>query len=385
MKIKKIIVLSIQNPLNVKTWSGIPYFIIQSLKEKYPIIPVYLKGKYKWIEYSLKVIFKVQSLLFNQKIDYSHSSVLSRYYAWYFSKQIKLYSSKDTIVLAPAGSSILCFLKTSLPIVYLSDTTFKNMINYYPNFTNLSEKSIKEGNFIEQKSLEKATLCLFPSQWAAQSAINDYHIPQDKIKVIPLGANLIEKNFTYIPKTSPKEKCYLLFLAVNWERKGGDIVLSVYQQLKAQGYSVHLQICGCVPPFSIEDHNINIIPFINKNNPTEYQTFKEIMYRTHFLVLPTKAECYGLVFCEASAYSIPSITYNTGGVSAAVRQYQNGILLPVGSPASAFVNTIKYFINNENEYYNLSKNSYILYKNELNWDNWRKQFEIALQEHLNFN
>lgn len=44
----------------------------------------------------------------------------------------------------------------------------------------------------------------------------------------------------------------------------------------------------------------------------------------NFLLLPTIAECAGIVFAEASGYGIPSITYDTGGVGTYVIDGING-------------------------------------------------------------
>ena len=39
-----------------------------------------------------------------------------------------------------------------------------------------------------------------------------------------------------------------------------------------------------------------------------------------FLILPTEFDAFGIVFCEASAYGVPSIAADVGGVSQPVRE-----------------------------------------------------------------
>ncbi|TSA49979.1 MAG: glycosyltransferase [Sphingobacteriales bacterium] len=40
-------------------------------------------------------------------------------------------------------------------------------------------------------------------------------------------------------------------------------------------------------------------------------------------MVPSRAECYGIVFAEASSYGLPSVSTDTGGVSAVVKEGVN--------------------------------------------------------------
>ncbi|MBK6633147.1 MAG: hypothetical protein IPG38_01460 [Chitinophagaceae bacterium] len=97
-----------------------------------------------------------------------------------------------------------------------------------------------------------------------------------------------------------KEKnkiCRLLFLGVEWERKGGQIALDTFYALQNNGMQVQLKIIGCQPPLHIKDKNVTVIPFLNKNIKEEAQQLYNILLQTDFLLLPTRAmqEC----FCRA--------------------------------------------------------------------------------------
>ena len=53
------------------------------------------------------------------------------------------------------------------------------------------------------------------------------------------------------------------------------------------------------------------------------------MSSSDILLLPTQAECAGIVFVEASAYSMPIFTHDTGGISNYVINGINGYRLPL--------------------------------------------------------
>ena len=115
---------------------------------------------------------------------------------------------------------------------------------------------------------------------------------------------------------------------------------------------------------------MKVIPFINKNNKEEYVQFEQLLLNSDFLILPTKAECYGVVFCEASAYGLPSIANDTGGVNGAVIDGENGFVLPPNSKADDYAKLIAEIFHNDEKYYSLVKSSRKLFETKLNWDAW---------------
>lgn len=376
---KKIIFLSLSDARHISTWSGIPYFMQHEFKKRYVVESIYLGPYASYIDLIIRAVLKMVSFLLCGKYDSSHSLVRAWYHGIYFSKKLKKYEQEESVVLLPAGSSILCYLKTNLPTLYVSDTTFKNMINYYPNFSGLNRLSIKEGNYLEKRAIHKSTYNMYPSEWAAKSAIDDYRADPQKVFVIPFGANIHERIPSVTEKADISKECHLLFLGVNWERKGGRIAYETFNILKEKNYPVSLRICGCVPPFRIiDDEQVKVISYLNKKDKNEYARFREILKQTHWLILPTQAECYGIVFCEASAYSIPSITFDTGGVSSIVYDKINGRLLKTGADAEAFAEIIQYYIQHPDEYKILSQKSYALYAERLNWETWVNKVEQIL-------
>jgi glycosyltransferase involved in cell wall biosynthesis len=174
-------------------------------------------------------------------------------------------------------------------------------------------------------------------------------------------------------------QCRLLFLGVEWDRKGGDITLETFRLLKQKGVSPHLHIIGCVPPHDVSNEkNITVIPFLDKNKPKEFQQLHKIFLETDFLMLPTRAECAGVVFSEASAYGIPSITTDTGGVSTYVKNGMNGFAFPLQSGADVYAEKINELLADNEAMQNLKHSAIKYYEKKLNWDNWGKRFqEIA--------
>jgi len=137
------------------------------------------------------------------------------------------------------------------------------------------------------------------------------------------------------------------------------------------GIPCHLTIIGSIPPYPIDNKEINLIPFIDKEKKSDQELLFRIMKEHHFLFVPSRAECFGIVFTEASAFGMPSITTNTGGISSAVLEEKNGYLHSVSDGPELYAKTISDIYQNFKERYKpLSESSRNLFESLLNWDQW---------------
>jgi len=346
----KIAFLTSTDVRDKRAWSGTHYYMAKALERNVGEVDYLGPVSLPFLFFLGKVISFLLQKIFNKRFDYTHSLIVAKVYAKIFSKKLK--EKNYDLIFAPASSSEIAFLKTKIPIIYLSDTTYANMIGYYPYYSNLLKTSAKQGNEIEKRTIVNSKLVLFPSEWAANSAINDYHAEKSKVHVIPFGANIDEapKN-DLISQKKKTDKCRLLFLGVEWERKGGEIAFNTLVKLNNSGINTELIVCGCIPPKKFSHQKMKVIPFINKNNKEQYRQFEQILLNSDFLILPTKAECYGVVFCEASAYGLPSIATNTGGVNGAIINGVNGFVLPQNSNADDFAKLIAAIFRDDERYY----------------------------------
>jgi len=367
------------DPLQKNSWSGIYYSTYQEIK-KYSEVEVF---HYKWPWY-----IREQLILHKQVQKLRHKKVaveFLRTYAKWFSRQLEkdMRTARLDILFVPAAPQLIAYCKTSVPVIFMTDATFQQIQGYYDSFDNLAPYNISQGIELDKLAFQKAAHCMLASDWAKRSAIRDYGIPEDKITVAPFGAN-----FDIIPGPDEvkKEKnriCQLLFLGVEWERKGGQIALDTFYALQRKGVPAHLTIIGCIPPVPVTDKDITVIPFIDRHNTEEAKRLYDITRDSDFLLLPTRAECAGIVFCEASAFGVPSITTNTGGVSTNVQDGINGFALPTEATAADYAEKIAELFFDDAAYRQLSKNSRKKFEEELNWEHWGKTFYGIAQKILN--
>jgi glycosyltransferase involved in cell wall biosynthesis len=361
------------NPLDKRSWSGTAYYSYQQIKKNNDV-EIF---NYKWT-WRVREWLTMQKSL-NRKFFKKQTAVeFLRSYAKYFSKQLQkdLEKRPVDVLFVSASSQLIAYLETDIPIIYMTDATFQQLQGYYPNFSNLTAYNIKQGIELDKKAFQKTTHCMLASEWNKNSAINDYGIESQKISVVPCGANMDMIPAATELSVEASGQCRLLFLAVEWDRKGGEIALETYRILKQKGINPHLHIIGCVPPHDLSgEENVTIIPFLDKNNTDDLQQLHKIFLQTDFLLLPTRAECAGVVFSEASAYGIPSITTNTGGVGSYVQDGINGNALPFDAGADAYAQKIEQFVSNPKALQNLKQSSRKYYEENLNWDLWGYRFQ----------
>ncbi len=367
--------LSAEKPTNKRVWSGTHYSIYKSLNtlgECTILGPYEPKFRLFWA----KLINQVFLKLFNKRYSYRHSKFISKGYANFFNAKLK--GQNFDLIVAPAASCELAYLETNIPIIYISDGTFASCLNYHDSLQNLTKSSIEEGNFIEQQAIDKSKYCIVSSEWAKQSMIKDYNADPGKVKIIPFGANfdLLPLN-NEIDYSLPIE-WKILFVGVYWKNKGGEIAYNAFKTLLDQGFNVSLTVLGCVPPEEFIHPKIKVIPFIDKNNAKGQEELNQIYKQHHFLILPTRFDCTPIVINEASAFGIPSIIANTGGVAGHLKENKNGFLVDYSDNGKDYASRIGNLINHPQEYLNLRKETRKLYDEQLNWNNWTLELKNML-------
>ena len=130
-------------------------------------------------------------------------------------------------------------------------------------------------------------------------------------------------------------------------------------------------IYGCTPPETWE--NMVVYPFLNKNKEDDYKMVAQLLDEGHIFFHPTWAECAGIVFCEAAAYGLPSISTDTGGVSSYISNNETGYILPLNAKAEEYAELIIRLYSDSNLYSKMAPQSRQLYESELNWKVWAKK------------
>jgi glycosyltransferase involved in cell wall biosynthesis len=311
-----------------------------------------------------KIIYK---MLFAKTYRRDRDPVLLKFYANQVEKHLSFINYD--IIFSP-GAIPIAYLSNQEPIIFWSDSTFAGMIDFYPGNTNLCNETIRDGFRMEQLALSKCRLAIFSSEWAAKSAINNYDVDPVKVKIVPFGAN-IDCNRTVgeiqkIISSKTFEICKLLFIGVDWFRKGGDIAIRVSELLNKQGMKTELHIVGCDPPGDAPSF-VKLHGFLSKRTKEGQNLLDRLFKDSHFLILPSIAECYGVVFCEASSFGLPSLATDVGGIPTIIHNGKNGQLFSLDDAPESYCEYICKLMSSRKEYEQLCMSSFQEYTERLNW------------------
>jgi glycosyltransferase involved in cell wall biosynthesis len=283
---------------------------------------------------------------------------------WALSLSRALGSDTDA-VFSPSTLQLACF-DVDIPRVFWTDATFASIVEFYPRFSRLHPRTLRNGHILEKRAIQTSSAAIYSSDWAASSAVRDYGADPTKVHVLPFGANLARTpdaadidNFLSLRGSRP---CRLLFVGTEWERKGGPIALETAHVLNAAGIETELTVIG-TPIADSPERGVRSLGFVSKQADPE--TFRAAYERAHFLIVPSRAEAAGVVYAEASAFGVPSIATDVGGVSTMVRDGINGRLFSLDAGPEAYAEFIASALP---RYEELARRAFADYRDRLDWN-----------------
>jgi len=356
------------NAKDVLSWSGLNYYMSQSFQNS--------GVRMEYID-NLKLPFSATNLvkkifyskLLNKQFPLGRTIASSKSYSQTIANRLL---NSDCDCIFSTGTIPIAYLNAKMPKVFYTDATFASMLDYYPGFSNLAANIIRQGHQLERDAIASCALAIYSSDWAAKSAIHDYGADPAKVKVVPFGANwdvqYPEEEVSGFINNRSTGILKILFNGVDWVRKGGDLLLSTAKEIVSRGINLEVHIVGIrqIPVENLPDYVINH-GFLNKSVPREKFELEKLYKEAHFLFVPSLSEAFGLVFCEASLFGVPSISRKTGGVESAIIDGKNGFTLTEAATAGDYADLICYYYGDYEKYISLAITSRCEYIARLNW------------------
>ena len=362
-------ILSNGDPDDVRTWSGVPWSMKRELAKRFVEVRAIPSppGRY---EHWLRCINDRLHPLTGRRLVSQWTAAAARRHQ----RQIHAQLAKtpvDVLLAICVDQQIADPRGFSTPLVHHSDATFRNVCDYYPQYSNLWSAARRAGERTTRRALANAAFSFYPSRWAAESAISDYDAPRDCVSVVPYGANMTEpptREEALSPR--PQEVCRLLWIGGDWERKGGPLTFDTMLELNRRGIPTELTTVGGRPADGRTHPRYVSHGFLNKQVPLEREQYRALWASASFFMLPSVGETFGAVFCEAAAHAVPPIATRTGGVPDAVEHGRGGVLLPTTATAEQAADAIAAVWRDTAAYRRLATGARDRYESVLNWTAW---------------
>lgn len=141
--------------------------------------------------------------------------------------------------------------------------------------------------------------CLTSTPWVKESIVKDYGVPEAKVTPVGLGANIVCR-----PAAKKWDQPRLLWVGVEWDRKGGELLLEAFANAKIPGAS--LDIVGRHPKIDV--------PGVRAHGEIrEESRLRSFFEDATLFVLPSVFDASPIVFLEAASAGTPCIGTDTGG------------------------------------------------------------------------
>lgn len=199
---------------------------------------------------------------------------------------------------------------------------------------------------------------LFPmSNLVKNSLVEDYGIPPEKITVVGASGNFTE---LYQGEKSFGSK-QILFNGSDFERKGGDLVIAAFKQVKQTIPHAKLVIVG--KNLVTKEHGIE-----NPGHIASAAQMRELFLNTDLVVAPAYCEPFGHFLVEAMNYGVPCLVSANGGMPEIVDHEVNGVVIPQPTP-DILAERIINLLSQPNLLMQMSEKAKAKIKRQLNWDN----------------
>lgn len=227
------------------------------------------------------------------------------------------------VIVAIAASQDIAFLHTDIPIVQVSDTTFRAIKDFYPLFSGLNPLSSAQAEIQARLSARRTRHTLAATRWARDALLRDDGLSADDVTVAPFGPAVQPTgDEPPRPATGPLK---VLMVASDWQRKGGPDVLATWSELRRRGVGIELTVVGDAP--ALPDG-------IRRWGRASMTQMREL-YATHHVLLELATNAAGVTLTDAAGFGLPVVAADTGGVSSLVEDGVTGFLVPPGAVTEA--------------------------------------------------
>lgn len=360
-------------------WSGLVLHIQEALRAQGHQMQVIDR-----VEVPVPLVTRLRGWLarFLQGRPYGYDRDLSLARRFALQVEARLATLAVDCVVAPRSYPV-ALLRTALPVACWGDATFHALRQLYPGYDQIAPTSVRQGEMLEKLAIQRCCLLGYSSHWAAQDALHHYQARPDTVHVVPFGANCpspFDSEAAAAESVARRVPAplRLLFVGVDWERKGGPLALRVQEELLRRGVATELWVAGCDPFHGAPPAGVRCLGFLSKAKPEDAARLRECFEQCHVFLLPTRAECFGVVFAEAAAFAMPSLAVNVGGVADAVMEGCSGCLFDLRAGPEAYADVLQSWANDWPAYRRMAVNAWRVSRGKLNWSTAGARFSELL-------
>jgi glycosyltransferase involved in cell wall biosynthesis len=249
-----------------------------------------------------------------------------------------------------------------IPHFVYSDHTHLENRRYSPN----GQANLYSPRWIEleRQIYQNAAITFVRSLNVRRSLMEDYRCSPDQAVLIYAGSNarISTIKTANIDYTLPA----ILFVGLDWERKGGPDLVQAFKIVREQLPAARLTIVGAEPDLQLAGCEV-----IGKVPPEALDKYYQ---QASVFCLPTYLEPFGIVFIEAMTARLPIVATRVGAIPDFVEAGKNGFLVEPGD-IPGMANALLQLLQNPALSRSYGEHSFKLTRERYSWEAVGKKFK----------
>lgn len=207
----------------------------------------------------------------------------------------------------------------SVPTVAWPDAPLNFMIDdeAYPALVALRDRTKLSYLRAEQTALESVALAAMPSNMGVAAV--EKIAPISRTLRAPFGPNLdrivLDQARALRAHRSENRIKQILFIGLDWHRKGGGVAVEAVDILNERGLNCELVIVGQCPDGIANLPHVRYAGQLNNSTASGQREFVSILSTADAFLFPTRADNYGAVIVESAAIGLPVVASTRAGAS----------------------------------------------------------------------
>ncbi len=200
----------------------------------------------------------------------------------------------------------------------------------------------------ERQLYHKLTRVFTMSEHLRHSFIKDFGLAPERVVCVGAGVNLER-----MPPAKPDKRHdtgEILFIGVDFERKGGLVLLEAFDQVRRKHPAATLHVVGPRggPPAGVPLAGVEWHGHLNKQYSADAEKLEHLFDSSSLFVLPSLYEPFGIAPAEAMTYSLPAVVSGAWALGETVLDGQTGLHATPGD-TSSLVKALLYLLDHPEE------------------------------------
>lgn len=315
--------VSQHDPGSIGSWSGTPFHMLAAFQRAMSVDAVQVRSASPVRAAGRAVAVASRSVVEADRFAVAYNSMAARVHRALERKQYSLLISNSTIPLTG--------VERSIPSTVWTDATYVP----YEALYHASDRTLPLVSAIakrqERRALQSLSLGAFSSRWAEAGA--NLEAPGLVTVLAEFGPNLAPDAISRVRRRrddrgAGTDRPSMLWIGVDWDRKGGDVALEVLRTLRSRGVRAGLTTIGAGASSETEGHRH--LGRLSKSSSDDQAALEDALVAADLLLVPSRADCTPIVVSEAAAVGLPVIVTEVGGLGEMVRRHQIGEVVEPG-------------------------------------------------------